>query len=181
MEPFTIFNTSAAALSLDNVGTDAIMPSLEILGIGNTGLADGLYCRLALRCARQSRTRSGLRFQRSRQGARKICFRAIIVPSFNPIFQGNCVRNVVSPVELADSFVACLATTLSGTVAIVLVRCEVQEDGGAAHRFVMSEEARRTLLLGADPIALPLLRRSEIDAFMAKDLVGRPWIYPARG
>jgi 3-isopropylmalate/(R)-2-methylmalate dehydratase small subunit len=49
---------------------------------------------------------------------------------------------------------------------------------GTALPFHLPEEARRALLLGLDPIGQTLLERDRIEAFLAKDALSRPWIYP---
>lgn len=201
MTPFTTCTAVAAPLLRDNVDTDAIIPSREMKSVGKTGLEDGLfagwrYTEIGGRAPdpafilNQPDYRevqfllSGTNFGcgSSREHAAwalaEYGFRAVIAPSFNPIFQGNCFRNGIVPVVLPADVIAQLADDAPAPMTVDLVACEVRAASGACWRFEIGEEARHMLLEGLDAIALTLLRRDEIDTFLADDRRRRPWIYP---
>ena len=201
MTPFTTCTAIAAPLLRDNVDTDAIIPSREMKSVGKTGLEDGLfagwrYTEIGGRAPdpafilNQPDYRevqfllSGTNFGcgSSREHAAwalaEYGFRAVIAPSFNPIFQGNCFRNGIVPVVLPADVVAQLAGEAPAPMTVDLVGCQVRAASGATWDFEIGEEARHMLLEGLDAIALTLLRRAEIDTFLADDRKRRPWIYP---
>jgi 3-isopropylmalate/(R)-2-methylmalate dehydratase small subunit len=114
--------------------------------------------------------------------------RAIIAPSFAPIFASNCVRNGLAPVRLPVEAVASLARHVESdpqarSLTVDVARGEVRTDGEGAtlrHPFTLDAESRDMLLEGLDAIDLTLKHRDAIDAFLAADRVARPWIYPDR-
>jgi len=108
--------------------------------------------------------------------------RAIVAPSFSPIFRMNCVRNGILPVCLPAAKVAALAESVSiapqaRRVTIDLVRQVVSGPDGAEHAFAIDPESREMLLEGLDAIDLTLKQRGAIEAFTGADLALRPWIY----
>ena len=109
-------------------------------------------------------------------------FRAILAPSFSPIFYANCVRNGVAPLELPAPAVQHLAAEVATApqerrVTVDLVNCKVTGPDGAVTAFDIAREPRQMLLEGLDGIDLTLKRRSEIAAFRERDRLARPWIY----
>jgi 3-isopropylmalate/(R)-2-methylmalate dehydratase small subunit len=108
--------------------------------------------------------------------------RAVIAPSFAPIFQGNCVRNGVLPVRLDAGAVARLAAAVAPDpqhclVTVDLVRQRVSGPDGIELGFEIDVESREMLLEGLDAIDLTLKHRDAIEAFLARDRIERPWIY----
>jgi 3-isopropylmalate/(R)-2-methylmalate dehydratase small subunit len=109
-------------------------------------------------------------------------FRAILAPSFSPIFRMNCVRNGIVPVCLPDATIAALARSVAiapqvRRVTVDLVRQVVSGPDGAEHAFVIDPESREMLLEGLDAIDLTLKQRGAIEAFTEADHALRPWIY----
>ena len=205
MEPFTRLTAVAAPLLRDNIDTDAIIPSREMRSVAKTGLADGLFAgwryraiggrdpdpafvlnRSAYADARILLTGANVGCGSSREHAAwalaEYGFRAIVAPSFNPIFHGNCVRNGIVPVVLPAAAVAALAEAVSpdpqaARVTIDLPQQRVMSPLGVAYDFAIGEEAKAMLIGGLDAIDLTLQRRAEIDAFVAADRVARGWAY----
>lgn len=203
MEPFRSLEAVAAPLPRDNVDTDAIIPSREMRSVSRSGLADGLFAgwryapigsreenpEFVLNQPRYRDARilvSGANFGcgSSREHAawalREYGIRAVIAPSFNPIFKGNCVANGIVPVELLRGEVAELLRWLEGVqeplVGINLESGEVVA-GGRICSFGLPAEAREMLLNGLDPVELTLGDRSEIENFRAQDHQQRNWVY----
>jgi 3-isopropylmalate/(R)-2-methylmalate dehydratase small subunit len=112
--------------------------------------------------------------------------RAVIAPSFAPIFYGNCVRNGIVPVRLAAADVARLAAAVAPDpqqrrVTVDLVQQRVAGPDGLEFDFPIEPEARTMLLEGLDAIDLTLRHRDAIDAWLQRDRRARPWMYAQRG
>lgn len=205
MTPFTTLTAVAAPLLRSNIDTDAIIPSREMKSVSKTGLSAGLFAgwRYTAIGGREPNPDfvlnkpdyagaqiliGGANFGcgSSREHAvwalAEYGFRAVIAPSFNPIFRGNCVRNGVAPVELAEAEIARLvgeveADPQARRVSIDLNAQAVVSPGGVAVAFEIEPEAKTMLLNGYDAIDLTLTRSSEINAFRERDRQARPWAY----
>jgi 3-isopropylmalate/(R)-2-methylmalate dehydratase small subunit len=205
MQPFTRLTAIAAPLIRANVDTDAIIPSREMKTVSKTGLAEGLFAgwrykeigsrepdpdfvlnRPAYAQARILLGGENFGCGSSREHAAwalaEYGIRAIVAPSFSPIFYGNCVRNGILPVRLPAADIAALAADLAvdpaaRTLSIDLESCELRAPGGTVHHFDIEPEAREMLLEGLDAIDLTMKRRGEIEAFWRADRAARPWIY----
>ena len=205
MEKFTRLRAVTAPLLRANIDTDAIIPSREMKTVSKTGLADGLFAgwRYTAIGGREPNPAfvlnqpaySGTRFLlggenfgcgSSREHAVWALFeygiRAVIAPSFSPIFQGNCVRNGIVPVRLDAATIAAIAAQVEADpaqrqVTVDLERCRVLAPDGGEFAFELDAEAREMLLEGLDAIDLTLKSRGAIEAFLARDRTQRPWIY----
>ncbi|MEI6419006.1 MAG: 3-isopropylmalate dehydratase small subunit [Sphingomonadales bacterium] len=169
-----------------NVDTDAIIPSREIKGVGKTGLAQGLFAGWRADPAFVLNDPGWRDAPILRAGANFGCgssrehavwalvewgFRAIIAPSFAPIFRGNAIRGGLVPVALP-------AEAVLGDDALVDVRTLTVSSAGHTHSFALEAEAQAMLAEGLDGIALTLRHRPAIDHFIAADRAARPWVYP---
>jgi 3-isopropylmalate/(R)-2-methylmalate dehydratase small subunit len=198
MTPLVRLTAAAAPLLRENIDTDAIIPSREMTSVSKTGLADGLFAgwRYTQVGGREPNPDFVLNQPRYRDarillgGPNFGCgssrehavwalaeygFRAIIAPSFNPIFQGNCIRNGVVPVVLAAEAIAQLAA-LDTDVTVDLATLHIYA-GDASWSFALADEPREMLMEGLDAIELTLKRRQEIAAFRTADATRRPWVY----
>lgn len=206
MEPFTIHTAVAAPLMRDNVDTDAIIPSREMRSVSRKGLADGLfagwrYTEIGSRIPNPDFVLNDPRYQKagilvsganfgcgsSREHAvwalREYGIRAVIAPSFNPIFRGNCIANGVLPVALPAHDVAAIADII-GTTAELTINLETQQvlaSSGQIWSFDIDPEARAALLAGLDPIGQTLQLADQIAQFRAADQAARPWLYAPLG
>ena len=205
MEPFSKLTAIAAPLVRDNIDTDAIIPSREMRSVSGQELAEGLfagwrYTAIGGRVPAPDFVLNQPRYEGARilvTGANVGCgssrehavwalvqygFRAVVAPSFNPIFQGNCIANGVVPVRLPEEAVHRIVATLeTGSEPLLTVDLEQQvvsvPGSEAEWPFDIRPEAREALLKGLDPIDQTLLLRSSIEAFRAADGQRRPWIY----
>jgi 3-isopropylmalate/(R)-2-methylmalate dehydratase small subunit len=205
MEKVETVTSVAAPLIRANIDTDAIIPSREMKSVSKTGLADGLFAgwRYTAIGGREPNpgfvlnqpAYSGVRILlggtnfgcgSSREHAvwalHEYGIRAVIAPSFSPIFYGNCVRNGIVPVRLAAPDIATLAVWVeqdpAGHPLTVDLRAQrVTSGGGHAFSFEIEAEPRDMLLEGLDGIDLTLKQRSAIESFRAADRKARPWIY----
>jgi len=188
-----------------NVDTDAIIPSREIKKVGKTGLAEGLFAGWRYRGIGTRDVDPEFVLNKPQYAGARILlggdnfgcgssrehavwalhecgFRAIVAPSFAPIFFGNCIRNGVLPATLAGDSVAQLAVIVEAAptrnlVTVDLERREVSAPGAAPYQFTIDAESREMLLQGLDPLALAIKRRPAIEAFLARDRSERPWVY----
>ena len=192
MTPFVTLTSVAAPLLLDNVDTDAIIPSREMRSTGKAGLADGLFApwRYADAAARTPDPDFVLN-RPEFVGAQILCagnnfgcgssrehavwalaewgIRAVVAESFAPIFRNNCIRNGLLPVVLAKDEIAALA---GQEVTIDLPKQTI--DGLS---FEIDDEAKMMLVEGLDAIALTLKHADAIAAWQAADRAKRPYVY----
>jgi 3-isopropylmalate/(R)-2-methylmalate dehydratase small subunit len=205
MQPFTRVTAVAAPLIRDNIDTDAIIPSREMKTVSKVGLADGLFAGWRYReiGGREANPAfvlndpdyAGVQILlgggnfgcgSSREHAvwalAEYGFRAIVAPSFAPIFEANCVRNGVVPVTLSGEAVAQIAADVAAApqarpVTVDLIDRRVISPDGAEFAFEIESEAREMLLEGLDEIALTLKSSAQIAAFRNRDRQLRPWVY----
>jgi len=209
MEPVRVLTAVAAPILRANVDTDIIIPSREMKSVSKTGLAAGLFAgwRYLGIGSREPNPEFVLN-QPAYAGARILLggenfgcgssrehavwalhefgVRAVIAPSFAPIFFGNCVRNGIVPVRLETEAVKALAAHVAAdpqrnTVTVDLQRREVCAAESLRYTFSIDAESRDMLLEGLDGIDLTLKSRAEIDAFVERDRRERPWIHLGAG
>jgi 3-isopropylmalate/(R)-2-methylmalate dehydratase small subunit len=196
MTPFSLLTSRAVPLLRDNIDTDAIIPSREMKSVSKHGLADGLFAGWRYKTlggrapdpafilndpayAGAAILLGGSNFGcgSSREHAAwalaEYGFRAIVAPSFNPIFRGNCVRNGILPIELDAAPLAQSPQPLT----IDLPAQTVTDAAGTSHSFAIDDEAKAMLIGGLDAIDLTLQRRDRIEAFRDADRAQRPWVY----
>lgn len=199
MTPFTTLTAIAAPLLLNNIDTDAIIPSREMKSTGKTGLAEGLFAPwrylnpgsrdlnpgFALNKPQYADARiilggSNFGCGSSREHAvwalAEYGIRAVIAPSFAPIFAGNCTRNGIVPVVLDAEAIAAIAEA-DCPVTIDLGAQTVSLPNGAQWSFDIGAEAKAMLYEGLDAIDLTLKNRAAIASFQDADRTARPWIY----
>jgi 3-isopropylmalate/(R)-2-methylmalate dehydratase small subunit len=205
MQRFERLTAVAAPLIRANVDTDAIIPSREMRSVAKIGLADGLFAgwrylqiggrepnpEFVLNQPAYAGTQillSGENFGcgSSREHAvwalLEYGIRAVIAPTFSPIFLANCVRNGILPVRLPAPVIAAVAAEVSVNpatrrVTVDLATQRVVSPDGSIYEFKIEPEAREMLLEGLDAIDLTLQSRDDIAAFESRDRTLRPWIY----
>lgn len=204
MEPFVRHSGIAAPLLRINIDTDAIIPSREMKRVSKEGLGEGLFANWRYRdvAAREEDPEFVLNREpfrhatillagdnfgcgSSREHAvwalKDFGFRAVIAPGFGSIFYGNCVRNGILPVRLAEPDIDAIALHVdaepSQQVSIDLPAQTVTDAAGADYPFDIGAGDKEMLLEGLDPIATTMKLDKEIRAFRERDRVERPWIY----
>jgi 3-isopropylmalate/(R)-2-methylmalate dehydratase small subunit len=197
--PFTTLTSVAAPMIEDNIDTDIIIPSREMKSTGKTGLSGGLFAgRRYLPGGRQPDPGFVLN-QPAYAGAAILLagdnfgcgssrehavwalaeygIRAVIAPSFSPIFAGNAARGGVLPLVLPRAAVAELAAA-GGAVSIDLA-AQTVSSRGVLFDFAIDAEAKAMLLGGLDAIDLTLLSADVIATWQARNRIERPWVYLA--
>ena len=205
MEPFVRLTGIAAPFPIDNVDTDAIIPSRETQSVVRTGYGEKLFANWRYQPGtREIRPEfvlnkapfdkavilvSGRNFGcgSSREAAvwalAQFGIRSVVAESFGTIFRNNCIRNGVLPVILPIEVIEDALRQLETEIPVLIVdleRCVVTLPDGAPHDFLIDPLERKMLLSGADEIAITLKRRDAIDAFRSRDHVARPWVYQER-
>ncbi|HVN42312.1 MAG TPA: 3-isopropylmalate dehydratase small subunit [Steroidobacteraceae bacterium] len=205
MERFETLRATAAPLLRDNVDTDAIIPSREMKAVSKSGLAEGLFAGWRYTTIGGRDPEPAFVLNRPEYAGAQILIaganfgcgssrehavwalleygiRAVLAPSFSPIFYANSIRNGLLPVRLPAASIAALAAEVEAdssrsTLTVDLATQRVASSSGAVHEFQIEPEAREMLLEGLDAIDLTLKHRAEIAAFEARDRRERPWIY----
>jgi 3-isopropylmalate/(R)-2-methylmalate dehydratase small subunit len=205
MQPFTLVTSVAAPLVRANVDTDAIIPSRHIKTVGRTGLAVGLFAGwrytdpagelpnpdFVLNQTPYANARILLGGENFGCGSSRehavwalieYGFRAVIAPSFAPIFFGNSIRNGLLPVVLPASCIGEIEAAVrdnpeGNEVTVDLTRCAVSAPGVGPFPFDLEPQAREMLLEGLDSVGVAMKNSAAIRAFIERDAAARPWIY----
>jgi 3-isopropylmalate/(R)-2-methylmalate dehydratase small subunit len=202
--PFLRVEGVAAPLPIDNVDTDAIIPSRETQSVSRDGYGERLFAywryEAGTRIIKPDFILNREPFNKAKiivGGSNYGCgssreaavwshiqfgIRCVIAPSFGAIFYNNCIRNGLLPVVLPPETTAAIVEAVlnspgTALVSVDLAALEVAVAGGGRYRFVIKPREREMLMTGADEVALTLMRRTDIEAFRAKDRILRPWIY----
>jgi 3-isopropylmalate/(R)-2-methylmalate dehydratase small subunit len=194
--PFTTLTSVAAPLIEDNIDTDIIIPSREMKSTGKTGLAAGLFAGRRYTQGRSENPDFVLNQPAYRAAAILLAgdnfgcgssrehavwalaehgIRAVIAPSFSPIFAGNAARGGVLPLVLPRATIAALAAS-EGAISIDLPAQTVTA-GARVADFNIDAEAKAMLIGGLDAIDLTLQAADRIADWQRVDRQRRPWVY----
>jgi 3-isopropylmalate/(R)-2-methylmalate dehydratase small subunit len=200
MRPFKTLTAIAVPLLRDNIDTDAIIPSREIRSVGKIGLANGLFAGWRYLAPGRERNPDFVLNDAAYAGAEILIgggnfgcgssrehavwalaeygFRAILAPSFAPIFFDNCLNNGLLAARLPMENLRFIASkNPPHPLTLDLERCEVSGIGFGPLAFSIEPHARARLLDGLDAIDFTLRLGESIDAFRAADRARRPWAY----
>lgn len=201
MRPFTQHEGTAAPLLIDNVNTDLIIPSREMKRVSKDGLADGLFANLRYSDAadggRTPNPEFILNHPRHRDASILISgrnfgcgssrehaawalsefgIRAIIAESFGSIFHENCLANGILPVVMERDMIERLVDADSEPLVIDLEAKTIASPLGQL-TFDLDDSKRAMLIAGLKPIDMVMRHRDDIDRFIARDRIRRPWAY----
>lgn len=201
MNPVRHIEGRSAALRLENLDTDQIMPKQFLRGIDKQGLRQGLFHDL--RFDGEGRERPGFVLNQpayagvsvliggnnfgcgsSREhavwGLQQAGIRAVVAPGFGEIFYSNAMGNGLLLVTLPEADVRRLmdeADAVPGnTVAIDVETLTLRSAGGVEARFEMLPRHQRMLLEGLDAIGLSMTYRDRIEAFASAHWAAQPWL-----
>jgi 3-isopropylmalate/(R)-2-methylmalate dehydratase small subunit len=196
-----IVRGKAAALRIDNLDTDQIMPKQFLRGIDKSGLASGLLYNLRFDAEGNPRpdfvlnrpdragtaillggTNFGCGSSREHAvwGLLQYGIRAVVAPSFGEIFHSNAMGNRLLLVQLPAPDVECLMalSELADPPDIAidagqgLLRCE----GLQPLPFPISERHRRMFVAGLDVIGQTLALQADITRFSQLHWQRQPWL-----
>ncbi len=198
-EPSNTIQGRAAAIRIENLDTDQIMPKQFLRGIDKRGLAQGLL--YDLRFDSQGVARPDFVLNQSRHhgvsilvggsnfgcgssrehavwGLQQFGIRAVIAPSFGEIFYSNAMNNQLMLVTLPQEQVGALMADMESddrlSVLIDVERRRVvagRQDIG----FTLSDRHRQMFLENLDVIGMTLQQRDGITAFAEKHWQKHPW------
>ncbi|WP_340691229.1 3-isopropylmalate dehydratase small subunit [Hyphomonas sp.] len=201
MKPLIRISSRAVPLMRENIDTDAIIPSREMRSVSKSGLADGLFAGWRYLDQKSREPDPDFVLNQRRYSGAKILvsgnnfgcgssrehavwalaeygFRAIIAPSFAPIFRGNCIQNGIAPVVLDAEDVRDLAIQAEAGREFALdMNLMTVTVGGRVYAFSIEDEARTMLMEALDLIELTRKSIRVIEAFRAEQKRRRPWLY----
>lgn len=190
----------AAALRIENLDTDQIMPKQFLRGIHKDGLANGLLHDL--RFDEQGRPRPDFVLNRpeaagvrvlvgganfgcgsSREhavwGLQQFGIEAVVAPSFGEIFYSNAMNNGLLALMLPAEAVARLMDGVEANPALEIVVAldeGVLRAGERVVPFTLSARHRRMLMEGLDVIGLTQTHAAAIQAFAQAQAARSPWL-----
>lgn len=200
MNPASLVEGRAAALRIENLDTDQIMPKQFLRGVDRSGLRDGVLHDL--RFDRDGRARPDFVLHRpthagacilvgganfgcgsSREhavwGLLQFGIRAVVAPSFGEIFHANALNNRLLLVTLPPHTVAALMDRVDDPDAPP-VRIDVEAQrlqcGSLVAGFELLPRHRRLFLEGLDAIGLSLTHQDRIRAFAEAHWARQPWL-----
>ena len=200
MNPVRQVEGRTAALRLENLDTDQIMPKQFLRGIDKSGLKEGVL--FDLRHDPQGGVRPDFVLNRpefadasiliggsnfgcgsSREhavwGLQQFGIRAVVAPSYAEIFHSNAMNNRLLLVSLPPETVATLmdlAADRATNEVHIDITSQTLRCGPVAARFELIPRHRRMFLEGLDSIGLSLLHRDRIRAFADAHWARQPWL-----
>lgn len=202
MEPLITLCGVAAAIDVDNLDTDQLMPKQFLRGIDKSGLGEGLLYNRRRRpdgtldpnfvlnrpgFERTAILAAGPNFgcgssrEHAVWGLLQNGIRAVIAPSFGEIFYSNAFANgllaaKVSP-EDGKAIIRMLDRPTPCRLFLSVKDRTIQTaDGSHSWRFALSERHQTMLLEGLDMIGATLKDADAIAAFRAQHKAQFPWM-----
>jgi 3-isopropylmalate/(R)-2-methylmalate dehydratase small subunit len=190
----------AAALRIENLDTDQIMPKQFLRGIDKSGLKQGLL--YDLRFDAQGRPRPDFVLNRdthqdvsilvggsnfgcgsSREhavwGLQQAGIRAVVAPSYGEIFFSNAMNNRLLLVTLPPDAIEKLmvdADDPSGNLLRIDIAARTLRSRSVEVGFELSARHARMFIEGLDIIGLSLTHRDQIEAFARSHWKRQPWL-----
>lgn len=198
MSESTTIGGRAAALRIDNLDTDQIMPKQFLRGIDKSGLDRGLFYDLRFDAQGQPRRDfvlnrpehagtaillGGANFgcgssrEHAVWGLQQFGIRAVIASSFGEIFYSNAMNNRLLLVVLAEADMAVLMAEAEAGQALSIDIDAMRVRGAAVDAgFELSSRHRRMFVEGLDVIGLSLSYRDQIEGFAKSHWARQPWL-----
>jgi 3-isopropylmalate/(R)-2-methylmalate dehydratase small subunit len=201
MNPVRHVEGRSAALRLENLDTDQIMPKQFLRGIDKRGLRDGLLYDLRFDADGRERPDfvlnkpayagasvliggnnfgCGSSREHAVWGLQQAGIRAVVAPGFGEIFYSNAMGNGLLLVTLPEADVRRLmdeADAMPGSsVSIDVAALTLRSAGGVQARFEMLPRHQQMLLEGLDAIGLSMTHRDRIEAFARAHWAAQPWL-----
>jgi 3-isopropylmalate/(R)-2-methylmalate dehydratase small subunit len=195
----------AAALRIENLDTDQIMPKQFLRGIDKSGLKEGLLYDLrfdAKGIARPdfvlnrmgytdasilvggSNFGCGSSREHAVWGLQQFGIRAVIAPSYAEIFFSNAMNNRLLLVTLPPEQVIRLmddADDPSGNAIDIDITAHTVRSRSVQATFDLMPRHRRMFLEGLDSIGLSLTFRDDITTFARDHWARQPWLRDVAG
>lgn len=189
----------AAAIRIENLDTDQIMPKQFLRGIDKAGLAEGLL--YDLRFDSKGHVRSDFVLNQPRNqganilvggsnfgcgssrehavwGLQQFGIQAVVAPSFGEIFYSNAMNNqlmlVMLPPEEVETLIQDIESEDGQSILIDVAQRRVKSKSLDTNFFI-SDRHRKMFLENLDVIGLTLQQRDDITAFAEKHWQQHPW------
>jgi 3-isopropylmalate/(R)-2-methylmalate dehydratase small subunit len=193
MEKFTILTSRIAALPIDNVDTDQIIPARFLKTISKDGLGDQLFCDWRYDSA--GKPNPDFLLNKPEGKAAKILlagdnfgcgssrehapwallqygFRAVISTSFADIFRGNSLKNSLLPIEVTPEaskvLFRAVAEDPTASVTVDLAAQTLTLPDGSKLEFPIDAFSKDCLLEGVDELGYILQQEAAIAAYEAR-------------
>ncbi|MDZ4100734.1 MAG: 3-isopropylmalate dehydratase small subunit [Hydrogenophaga sp.] len=191
----------AAALRIENLDTDQIMPKQFLRGIDKSGLKEGLLYDLRFDAQGQARpdfvlNRSahakvsilvaGANFgcgssrEHAVWGLQQFGIHAIAASSFGEIFYSNAMNNRLLLVTLSPGEIARLmddADDTAGNMLHIDIQAQTLRSRSVQANFDLMPRHRQMFLEGLDSIGLSLTHTDEINRFAREHWASQPWLH----
>ena len=181
MEPVGVVEGKVSVLDRADVDTDQIMPKQFLKRIERTGYGEFLFYdwvrngEISIEpnpiLAAGRNFGCGSSREHAVWGVQQFGFRAVIAPSFSDIFYGNCTKNGLLPVRLAEEDVRALMDAGEATIDL---KAQTVTFAGRSVGFDIDPDVKHSLLNGLDEIGLTLTHDADIDAYERERLVPGP-------
>jgi 3-isopropylmalate/(R)-2-methylmalate dehydratase small subunit len=193
MEKFTTFTSRLAAMPIDNIDTDQIIPARFLKTISKEGLGDQLF--FDWRYDAEGNPKPDFLLNRPEGKAAQILlagdnfgcgssrehapwaltqygFRAVISTSFADIFRGNSLKNsllpIVVPPDAHHNLFEALSKDPAAMVTVDLARQTLTLPDGSEVQFPIDEFSKHCLLEGVDELGYIMQQESAIAAYEAQ-------------
>ena len=199
MPKFTVLKGKAASLDMQNIDTDMIIPKQFLKTIKRTGLGAGAFYEMrynedgsekpefVLNKPAYAGTKiliAGDNFGcgSSREHApwaiNDLGISCIISTSFADIFHGNCLKNGMLPIRLAEAEVRLLMADADAgdELEVDLAAQVVRRPDGSEIKFEVDPFRKNCLLNGLDDIGLTLQKADKIASFEKSRTAAYPWL-----
>jgi 3-isopropylmalate/(R)-2-methylmalate dehydratase small subunit len=190
MEKFAKLTSRLAALPIDNIDTDQIIPARFLKTISKAGLGDQLF--YDWRYDEAGNPKSDFILNRPEGRAAQILlagdnfgcgssrehapwaliqfgFRAVISTSFADIFRQNSLKNsllpIIVPADAQEALFAACEKNPATTVSVDLAERKLTLPDGLYVTFPIDEFARQCMLEGVDELGFILQQEAQIAAF----------------
>jgi len=201
MRKLTIMESVVSApLRMENVDTDAIIPSQFLKTIKRSGL--GVSAFFELRYAEDGKTENpdfvlnqepyrqaqvlitlenfgcGSSREHAPWALKDFGIRVIVAPSFADIFSNNCFKNAMLPLVLPKAQVEELMrdSEAKKKITVDLENQQVIREDGSSFAFEVDSFRKHCLLNGLDDIGLTLQKTDRIDEFEGIRSARYPWL-----
>ena len=188
-----------AAIRVENLDTDQIMPKQFLRGIGKEGLAQGLLYDLRFDSNGEPRPEfvlnrpestgtkvlvGGANFgcgssrEHAVWGLLQYGIQAVVAPSFGDIFFGNAMNNGLMLVTLKPADVAALMADMDSEQPHMFIDVLTKSIHSASVQatFTLSSRHQRMFLEDLDVIGLSMTYGEEISSFATQHFERYPWL-----
>lgn len=199
MKSFAKLTAISAALPIENIDTDKILPGQFLKTISREGLGEFLFWTLRqdpsfiLNRAPWNEAKILIALDNFGCGSSRehapwalldFGISCVIAPQIADIFYNNCFKNGILPIQLPrddiNHLMALAENSETATLRIDLMDQSVTAADGRVYHFEVDSARKADLLAGADDISRTLDKDADISAFEAAQQRDCPWAADTR-